>query len=60
MIVLNGPDTLKDFLDKSSGTYSGRLAVFIREFGDDVSILMRKYVLQRFPFKETPLKSTQQ
>jgi hypothetical protein len=41
MIVLNSADVVKDLLDKRSGNYSGRMPMFIREFGDDLNILMR-------------------
>jgi hypothetical protein len=41
LVVLSSPDAVKDLLDKRSNIYSGRPAVFIRDFGEDLNILMR-------------------
>jgi hypothetical protein len=41
LVVLNSADTVKELLERRSGIYSARPDVFIREFGDDLNILMR-------------------
>ena len=41
MVVLSSAGAVKDLLEKRSGIYSARPDVFIREFGDDLNILMR-------------------
>lgn len=43
MIVLNEDQVVRDLVDKRSGSYSGRMDVFIREFGEDLNILMKEY-----------------
>lgn len=42
MIVISSDKVTRDLLDKRSGIYSGRMDVFIREFGEDLNILMKK------------------
>ncbi|PMD33513.1 cytochrome P450 [Hyaloscypha variabilis F] len=41
LVVLSSAGAVKDLLEKRSGIYSARPDVFIREFGDDLNILMR-------------------
>ncbi|RTE79885.1 hypothetical protein BHE90_005644 [Fusarium euwallaceae] len=41
MIVISSDKVVRDVIDKRSAIYSGRMDVFIREFGDDLNILMR-------------------
>jgi hypothetical protein len=41
LVVLSSADSVKDLLDKRSGIYSGRPPLFIRDYGDDLNILMR-------------------
>ncbi|RSL76734.1 hypothetical protein CEP51_009678 [Fusarium floridanum] len=41
MIVISSDNVVRDLIDKRSAIYSGRMDVFIREFGDDLNILMR-------------------
>ena len=43
MIVLSSDKVVRDLIDKRSGIYSGRMDVFIREFGEDLNILMKEY-----------------
>lgn len=42
MIVINSDKVTRDLLDKKSGIYSGRMDLFIREFGEDLNILMKR------------------
>ncbi|KAH8677106.1 cytochrome P450 [Ilyonectria robusta] len=41
MVVVSSDKIVRDLIDKRSAIYSGRMDVFIREFGDDLNILMR-------------------
>ncbi|KAH7110698.1 cytochrome P450 [Dactylonectria macrodidyma] len=41
MIIVSSDKVVRDLIDKRSALYSGRMDVFIREFGDDLNILMR-------------------
>lgn len=43
MVVVSSDKIVRDLIDKRSAIYSGRMDVFIREFGDDLNILMREY-----------------
>lgn len=49
MVVVSSDKIVRDLIDKRSAIYSGRMDVFIREFGDDLNILMREYEPQRCP-----------
>lgn len=44
MIVLSSDQIVRELIDKRSGIYSGRMDVFIQEFGEDLNILMKEYV----------------
>ncbi|KAM5383743.1 hypothetical protein ACJZ2D_001732 [Fusarium nematophilum] len=41
MVVISSDKVVRDLIDKRSAMYSGRMDIFIREFGDDLNILMR-------------------
>lgn len=43
MIVLSSDKVVRDILDKRSGSTSARMDVFIREFGEDLNILLKEY-----------------
>ena len=42
MILLNSPEVVKELIEKRSNIYSARPDLYVREFGDDLNIALRK------------------